>query len=256
MPSAVLTAGYAVALAAAAYLGTWVLAGAVLFGQAVLAAGWFRLLRAPGGGTGTGIAVAAALLADVAVARDVAAAGLEPLAGVLGLAVVAALCQQLLRAAPGSGRHRARGGRVVASLTATVSAVTVAVLPVGYLALGDVTRAGVAAAGAGRGVLAALVAGAAVVGLVYLVPAEPAVYLPAALAAAGSAGAVLGAATAVDSGQRGAFLAVAGGTLALVGRRVTEYGEPPVPAGRPAAVMLPLALGGPAAYLLGHFLVG
>ncbi len=262
MQPALLSAAFAGLLATAAYVHPWAFAAVLVFGQAVLAGGWFRLTGVPGAQEGTGIALGAALLADAVVLGRGGEETLEPVVAVLGLVVVAALFQQVMR--------RDDQGRVLASMTATASGAAVTVLPAGYLATWSVAGGLDAANGAGLGfgggaaggateaasaVIALVLAGAAVAGLVRLVPAPVSVQVTLALAGAGVAGAVLGAATATES-VAGGVLALAGGAAALVGRMVTEYGDPSGRASRSAGIMLPLALGGPAAYLLGHFLMG
>jgi hypothetical protein len=259
--AALLAAGYAALLVAAAYLHQLAFAGSLLAGQVALAAGWFRLVGAPGGGTGTCLAVAAALLADAALLLRRSAVDLQPLAAALGLAVLAGLLQQVLRA--GRGRDAA------ASMAATVTGATVTVLPAGYLGAYSLpaapvaaqTGAPVAAEEVTAAVLTAVLAGAAVANLVRLLPTAGELVLPTALAAAAGVGAAVGSGTVVADPGRGAVLATAGGGLALVAGMVNEYGDPsvrgsPVPAARWVGATLPLALGGPAAYLLGHFLVG
>jgi hypothetical protein len=245
--SAVLTAGAAVVLVAAAYLHLWIFAGVLAVGQAVLAAGWFTLVRGPGAAQGVPIAVAAALLADFAVLRQRADPSLAPLAVVLGLVLVAALFQQVVSPASRSG--------ATASMAATVSGGAVVLLPVAYPATWAL-QSGDLAAGPASAVVACVAGGAAVAALLGALPLADTVRILAALAAAGLAGGVLGRATAVGDPVDGAVLALAGGGLALVGRLVTEYGDSSAQASRSVVALLPLALGGPAAYLLGHFLMG
>ena len=112
-------------LAIAVYAGPVPLAGlsAIAFVQVVLVVGWFAVLDVPGGRGGASVAVLSALAADALLLTQTLRGDeidVLPVAATLGMAFLAAFVHQIAR----------RGGRpdVVASITATLTIATIAVL--------------------------------------------------------------------------------------------------------------------------------
>lgn len=112
------------ALAALSVFGVWPLAAGLLALQLLLVLGFLALVDAPAAGGGFIVAALAAVAADVVVLRSDGTVG--GLAGVVGLALVAALLHQLLR------RNRTR---VTESLADELVAVVLAVSVVPLVAL-------------------------------------------------------------------------------------------------------------------------
>jgi hypothetical protein len=204
--------------------------------QLLLVWTWFPALHVRGVLGGRLVTVAAAAAADVAVLGADDARPSAPLAAVLALALLAAFVVQLVR----------RDGRdgLTASLTATGTAATMAVLGSLWLALDTVRR--------GDAVLLVAVLALAAVVLADLLP------LPGWLRWSSGAVVALGASLAVARGSDlgvavtltvGAGAAVVAGLATLAARRV------PVP-----QPVLPAVLGAllvaPVAYLLARVLVG
>jgi len=236
-----LTVGLAGLLALASYAGPPVLLLALLLVQAVLVGGWYGFADVPGERGGVVVALGAAAGADaVLLLQDTDPPTLAPLAGVVGLVLVAALLHQLLR----------RDGRpeLTASLSATVALGGVVALGGGYLVARE-ARAGV-------GVLAAVLAGVAVGTVLAALPGPR--WLSGALSAAGGAavGGAVGSAADLVGAAAGAGLGLTGGALAGVAATMTSYAAGEPPARLAVAGTLPLVLGGSAAYVAGRLLVG
>lgn len=235
-----LTVGFAGLVALACYAGRPVLLLALLLVQAVLIGGWYGFANVPGERGGVVVALGAAAGADaVLLLQDTDPPSLAPLAGVVGLVLVAALLHQLLR----------RDGRpeLTASLSATVALGVVAALGGGYLVARE-ARAGV-------GVVVAVLAGVAVGTVLAALPGPR--WLTGALSVAG--GAAAGAAVAaveLVGAAAGAGLGLTGGALAGVAATMTSYAAGQPPARLAVAGTLPLVLGGSAAYVAGRLLVG
>lgn len=273
-----MVAGCCLLLAAAAGFGTGPLLVAVATAQLLLVAGWVRLL-APRGASGVlAVALSAALAADVlvALATDGDVSGL---AGVVGLALPAALLHQLVR----RGRDRA-----AESLAATAGAVVlvVAIAVLVPLAQGAAGRAAAAVAlvavavavllsrgadaalrpaavvpGTERGwpgLVVALAAGA-VVGAALAAPLD----LPAAgagdriampaLAVGAALGSVAAAlATAADLFVDLAVISSAGLRRRSGGPHVGSHGTWALP----VVALLPVAALGPGAYAVSRILLG
>jgi hypothetical protein len=278
--TAALITGFAALLALTGAAGVWLLVAAVLLVQLVFAYGWFRLLAVPDAGSGTAVAVAAGLAADVVLFADDrlraedADPSLAPTVGVLGLLFLAALLQQLVR----------RGGRpaLTQSMSATVAGGALAVLAAAWL---PALQSRAAFAG-----LAAGLAGAAVGGALMAAAGPRAVAMAAGAAGAAGVGAALGSVDDVVGALNGAALGLGSGVAAALAvaavsqglRRYTirpatwDPARPPAhdPAGArltaedpalPTAVKegapltagtLPLALAAPVTYALGRLLVG
>jgi hypothetical protein len=204
--------------------------------QLLLVWTWFPALQVRGVLGGRVVTVAAAVAADIAVVAADDARPSAPLAAVLALALLAAFVVQLLR----------RDGRegLTASLTATGTAATMAVLGSLWLALDTVRR--------GDAVLLVAVLALAAVVLADLLPLPgwlrwtvgAVVALGASLAVA--AGSDLGAGVAVTVG---AGAAVVAGLATLVARRLPAP-HPVLPA------VLAALLVAPVAYLLARVVVG
>lgn len=231
-----LTAGLAGVLALAAYAGAVVLVLAVGLVQGLLIAGWHRSLRVPGAVGGMVVAGAASAAADVLLWLRDDPRPLTPATGVLGLTVAGAFLHQLTRRPP---RHE-----LTASLTATISLAVLGVLTALYIAA-EGTRGG-----ASLVAVVALAAGAA--RLVDLLPLPALLRLPPGLLLAGAIGFLLGGVTTVDA-RPGLLLGLAAGAAAqAAGVLVRRTGA----ADLYTAGALPIAIGGPVAYVLGRILVG
>lgn len=237
---ALLTACFAVVLAAGALAGGAATVGSVVLLQVLTAAGWFRLHGMWPARQGILLAVLAALAADAAVLlADDRAFRVLPgvMAGVVGLVLV----QQLAR----------RDGRpeMMPALTATLSAAMLAVLDVLFVLAARVDGPGVRD---GAPVAVGAVAVAAAV-LCAALPLPGPVGAVLGLAAAAGVGVVVGSMTDLDSA---AVLGVGAGLLGLLGRRVAGYDHPSRFVHMTAGVALPLALAAPAVYLLGRMAIG
>jgi hypothetical protein len=236
-------------LAVAAYAGPVPLALAVAFVQVILVVGWFAVLDVPGGRGGTVVALLSALAADALLLTQTLRGDdvdLLPVAATLGMAFLAAFVHQIAR----------RGGRpdVVASITATLTIATIAVLASLLLpAAGD---------DGSPAVVVAVVAGAALVAVTAVL--RPLSWITAAAALVGAA--VVGAGVGVTSDAvglgAGAALATAAALLAVLGSTVARYAtvdvadapvEPVLRLAVPA--LLPVLLAAPVAYVLSRMLV-
>jgi hypothetical protein len=234
MPVAV-TAAMAAALALGAYAGSLVLLLAVVLTQAAVISGWHRSVDVPGLLGGAMLAGAAALTADILlVARD-DSRPLDPVAGVLGCAVLGGFVHQLAR--------RDSRVRLTASLTATLALVVLAVLGALYLAARETRGEAALVALVALAVLAARVADVA--------PLPPLHRGAAAVVAGGAVGLVVATVTDIAAGA-GLLLGLAAAVTATAAVQLVGG------AGRPAwlpAAALPLLLAAPVAYILGRLLV-
>lgn len=233
--AASVAAGLAVVLGLAAAGPVGVLVAAVALVQLLVVARWFAALDVSAAARGGAlVGAAAAIGADLAVALRDDRHALAPVTAALGLAMLAALLQQLVRR---DGRDR-----LTASLTATVVLAAVGALGSCYLGVQS-SRDGTAF------VVAGVVAAAAAV---------VATALPGPEALAGSLGVLAGAGTGVvagvlsDLGPRtgglvGLGCALAAGVTAAVARRAVRP-DPLVTAG------LPLLLTAPVAFVLARLL--
>ncbi len=256
--SAAGTVVLAVAVALSAFAGAVPLALAVLLVQAVLVLAWPRALALPAAVSTVVVAASAAAAADALLVRDVGSRPLEPVAGVLGLVLIAALLAQLARR---DGRER-----LVESLTATVTLGTLAVLPALYLTA-TTERVGAVA-------VALTVAGVAVGALPGAVPGPVSARLAAGVLLGAVAGALLAEPLSAATGDRsgigaldvpatdGGWLGGVGGFAGVVGAyggRLAPVTDRPVGGGRAAGLAttaaLPVALAAPAAYALGRILL-
>lgn len=247
----------------------------VLAAQVLLAVGLFAALDVPGAELGVPLVVAAALVGDIAMLADDSDPSLGPLAGVLGPAFGLAILAQL-------ARYNARA-KVTASLTATLTALTLALLGAALLAARGMPH------GQTVTMVTILAAGAATAVLMAPIPAAIAdlAAVPVAVALGTLAGQIAGDLRAWNN----VVLALAAGTLAVLGRRAAAYlaydrhaaVHPPAPDpgpdhGRAAArsarraaahearrsgeavlvvgSALPILLAAPTSYVLGRLLVG
>jgi len=259
----------------AASLGPGPLTAWVAALQALLLAGWFRLFRVPGVGHGIVVAGAAGAVADVLLLVRETEPPLEPVAWVLGPALLAALVAQLLR--------RPARDDVVTSMTATVTATLVVVGGVWLIpalrlgstvgtTLGSNTAPEAGAAAVAGGLVGAGVATAvAALGSARRasfegrsLSARIALGLLAGALAGWAAGELSPAAAAWNgAGALGSAAGSAAAALALAGQRLaTAPARDPGTAAADGAARalvaasLPLLLAGPPAYLLGRLLGG
>jgi hypothetical protein len=247
--AALLVFACAALLAIAAYAGPVPLALAVAFVQVVLIVGWFAVLDVPGGRGGTIVALLSALVADALLLAQTLRNGeadLLPVAVTLAFALLAAFVHQIAR----------RGGRpeVVASITATLTVATLAVLAA--LLLPAASEDGSPPA------VVAVVAGAALVPLAAVVRPLSWISAVAALVAAAVVGAGIGAISDAIGVVAGAALGSGAAVLALLGSTVARFitqdapDRPVKPVLRKAVpALLPLVVAAPAAYVLSRVLV-
>lgn len=238
---AVISAGVAAAIGALALPGRWPLVAGLFVAQLLLVAGWLRFLDAPAKPFGFALGGGCALAADLLLARhetDV----LGGLAGVVAIGLVVAIVFQL------GWRHRVR-------VTEVVSAQTSAVLLVSSAACFVAVRGGHRGRDATMAVLLALAAGALGGRLAGFALPRPALVpgrgLLGPIVWAGIGAAVGVAVLGADGAALGAATALAGG-LAEVG--VAELGS--TRRGLVVGALLPIAAGGPVAYLLSRVLLG
>ncbi|PJN36112.1 hypothetical protein CG747_35445 [Streptomyces sp. CB02959] len=228
---AALTALLALLLALAAPVAHLVLAVPVVLLQAVTAAGWFRLNGMWPARQGIALAFLGGLATDaglLATAREDA-----PLVaiGTLGVWCLLVLVLQL--------RNRSSADERMYALTAGLTSSALAVLASGHLAADP----------------DAVVVGATAVALATLARALP---LPGpvslVLGLLAGAGGGIAAGQLTGMGTTGALLGLAAGGCALIGLRVASYDYPSRFVHMTAGVALPLALAGPAVYVLGRAL--
>jgi hypothetical protein len=233
--AAFVAAGLAVVLGLAAAGPVGVLVAAVALVQLLVVARWFAALDVSAAARGGAvIGAAAAIGADLVVALRDDRRPLAPVSAVLGLAMLAALVQQLSRR---DGRDR-----LTASLSTTVSLAAVAALGSCYL--------GAQSSRDGSAFVVAAVAGAAAAVLAAALPGPEIVGAGAGLVAGVGAGAVVGLLS--DLGPRtgalvGLGCVVAAAVTAAVARRAVRP-DPLVTAG------LPLLLAAPVAFVLARLL--
>ncbi|HVA62011.1 MAG TPA: hypothetical protein VNG13_15950 [Mycobacteriales bacterium] len=250
----------ALALAGSSYLGRPALAVGVGVVQLLLTLAWFAVLDTPGSLGGL-VIVAAACSASDLLLLSTGGSGLGGLAGILGLALVAALAFQM---------QRRRRVRVAESLAGSMSAV--------LLGLAVATLIGLRAGRGGeQAVAAALLGGGA--GLLVArwtdIPfSHPRVVtggtrgwpgLLLGLAAGCGVGAGYGATVRLVGVSVGLRLGVVTAALALAADVAIDLGrgalagsghERQLAALTPVTVLLPLAIGCPAAYVAGRILLG
>ncbi len=234
--SAALTFALALAVAAGAYAGQVVLGVAVLATQAVLIWGWHRALDVPGATGGMVVGAAAALAADVLLLVRDDARPLSPVAGLLGVAMLAVLVHQLVR--------RPVRARLTPSLAATATLVVLAVLAALFIPAAD-TRGGEA-------LVAVTALAAALAAAAGLLPLAPVVLAGVATAGGALLGAVVAALTDPSVGPTlllGAASAAVAVSMAAFVRRVPRPDLTTVAA-------LPVVGVAPLGYVLGRILVG
>ena len=237
-----LTAGAALLLGGLA--GTAALVAVVLAVQALLVASAVSCL-VPSWRLGPVVVGAAAALGGTVAVLPGGERPLGRLAGVLGLSLVGAVLLELAR------RDRSR---VTAALTVSLSAATLGVAVASLVALRVLPdgRALVVVAGAA---LALAVPLRAVVGALAGVPAPVAAGVPVLVALA--AGALLGLRPGAPGPGGGLLLAAAVAVTALAAERlVARSALPPRWAVPLLAGLLPVAVAGPVAYLVGRAVAG
>lgn len=243
MSPALLTTGYAVLLLVAVQIGRPALAVVVALLQLVLAWGWSHLLALPPDRGRSIVILGTGLAADAAVLLlDDDEPSVGPLAGVIGLAVVASVARELFRR---DGRPR-----LTPSLATTTLGAVVAALAAGWLA----SRAAVAPTTVALVVLSATV-------LAVMLTATP---LPRTLVSmsAAAVGAGLGAAAGVAeldvavTRLGGAVLGLGAALVAVIAATFVRGTRPPRAAAMSAGAILPLCFAGAAAYVLGRIIVG
>jgi hypothetical protein len=222
------------AIALTGLAGSLPLALAVGLAQATLIATWHRALDVPGFLGGAVLCGLTALAVDLLLLRE-EARPLAPVTGVLALAMVGVLLHQLVR------RHR---DRVTASMTGTATLAVLTALTAMYVAALGTRGAGALVALVVLAVAAACVAGAA--------PVPPAVRGLLALAVGAAVGVAIGAGTTPGPGA-GLLLGLAAGATAALGTALVRHAAR---AEWLVAGALPVALGGPVAYVLGRIVVG
>ncbi len=237
-------------LAVAAYAGPVPLALAVAFVQIVVIVGWFAVFDVPGRRGGTIVAAAAAVVADgllLVEALRTDEPDIAPVAGTLGLAVLAAFVHQIAR----------RGGRpeVVASITATLTVTAVAVL-------GSLLLPAAGDGGSATAVVVVVVGAGVATALTQLARTTAWVTAGIGLVAGAAVGAGIGAMSDAVGVAAGAALGAVAAILALLGATVARFAlhdaskegvEPILRYAVPA--LLPLLLAAPAAYVVGRVLV-
>jgi hypothetical protein len=247
VPSALLAAFVAV-LALAAAVGRPLLGAGVAMVQVVFTLGGVRPAAVPAARAGAWLALVVSLGASVwTVLSD--PNEMWPVAVLLGPALVAAMAIQL-------GRHDGRQAMTM-SLTMTVAACALAVLPVAWLALRS-AEGGVHAVWLG-------LLGVGVVGLAELLPLPVAArrsvaILLAAAVAAGlvlMAGDVAAAVPAVGGVVVAAFAALSAViAVTAVDRLAVEAGGSTAAVLAPLRVTLPIVVAAPVSYALGRILIG
>jgi hypothetical protein len=240
----VAVAAVALALAAALVLGSAtapaVLLVAVVLAQGLVVAGWHRSLDVPDVRGGAVVGAAAALGCDLLVLVEAGDRPLSALPGLLAVAVLAALVQQLARR---DGRDR-----LTASLAATVSLTSFAGLGATYLAASD-GEDGLGLVSAAAVAAALVVAGDAARHRLGWPP------LLGTLVVAGAAALAALAVVALDGVAGGPAAAVAA-TAAVVAWAATVLVARTAAPDLGVTAGLPIVLAGPVAYVLGRLLVG
>jgi hypothetical protein len=233
--AASVAAALAVALGLAATGPVAVLAAAVGLLQVMVAFRWFAALEVDADArSGALVGAAAAIGADLAVTLRDDRDPMASVTAVLGLAMLAAMFQQLVR----------RGGRdrLTASLTATVSLVVVGTLGSCYLGA-QLSRDGAAFVTAGA-------AAAAVVVVAGALPGPEALGSATGLVAGGASGLVVGLLT--DLGARtGGIVGLGCAGVAVVTVAVARRAPEPDPV---ITAGLPLLLAAPVAFVLARLL--
>ena len=246
--TSVLSAALVAVLAIAAAVGRPLLGAGVAVVQVVFTLGGVRPAAVPAVRAGAWLALVVSVSASVwLVVGD--PSEMWPVAALLGPALVVAVMIQLIRR---DGRHA-----LTTSLTVTVAACALALLPVGWLAL----------RGAEGGVHAVWLGllGVGVVGLAELLPAPAALRRSLAVVFAGALAAAL---VSVADGVAAAVPAVGGvvvttfaaltavTAVAAVDRVGEELGDSTIDLLTPLRVTMPIAVAAPVTYVLGRVLVG
>lgn len=242
-----MTAGLVAVLAVAAVAGGPLLAAAVIIVQVVFTLGGVWSSSAHEARSAAWLALVVAAAASVWTVYE-GTSGMRPAAALLGPALVGAVAIQLLR----------RDGRpeLTRSLTLTVAACTLAVLPVAWVALREADD-GVYAVGLG-------LLGVGIVGLAEGVPLPVAIRRALAVLAAGglAAGVVLlvgpvaAEVPAVGAVVVATFAALTAVTALAAVDRIGVEAENRDAALLPVRISLPIVATAPVAYVLGRMLVG
>ncbi|MFG2194694.1 hypothetical protein [Streptomyces sp. NPDC048639] len=239
MRPALLTAALSALLGLSALVhgpfGPFVLAVPVVLLQALTAAGWYRLNGMWPARQGIALAFAGGLATDIALLATARQYAPTVALGTLGVWCLLVLVLQL--------RNHSSADERLYALTAGIASTAFTVLAAGHLAAVDVSSD-------------AVVIGAAAVAVAALTRAlslPPYVSPAAALIAAAGVGIVAGGATGIGGSTAALLGAVAGG-CALIGLRVASYEYPSRFVHMTAGVALPLAMAGPAVYVLGRAL--
>lgn len=240
MVAALLTAVTAGLVALGAVAGRLPLAAAVVFIQAILAVGWYRLAPVPARRGSLGLTLAAATAADVTLLAQGGAITVTPLATVLGFTLVATLIHEVLR--------RDGHAYVTASVAATTTGCTLVVLAATLLAE--------RAAPGGRAVLVTGMAAIAAAAVVGAIPMPPPLSVIAGTLAGLAAGAELGRMLDDLGFGRGLAMGAVAGLLAATAGYVVAAARSSRRAVLSAAVLLPIAFAAPSTYVLGRILVG
>ncbi len=246
--TSVLSTALVAVLAIAAALGRPLLGAGVAVVQVVFTLGGVRPAAVPAIRAGAWLALVVSVGASVWLVVG-GSSEMWPVAALLGPALVVAVMIQLIRR---DGRHA-----LTTSLTMTVAACALALLPVAWLAL----------RGAEGGVHAVWLGllGVGAVGLAELLPAPAALRRSLAVVFAGALAAAL---VAVADGVASTVPAVGGvvvttfvaltavAAVAAVDRVGEELGDSTVDLLTPLRVTMPIVVAAPVAYVLGRVLVG
>jgi hypothetical protein len=246
--ASVLSAALVAVLAIAAAVGRPLLGAGVAVVQVVFIYGGVRPAAVPAVRAGAWLALVVSVGASVWLVVD-DPSEMWPVAALLGPALVVAVMIQLLRR---DGRHA-----LTTSLTMTVAACALALLPVAWLALHG-AEGGVHAVWLG-------LLGVGVVGLAELLPTTAALRRSLAVVFAGALAAALftvtdGFATAVPAVGGvivTTFAALTAVTaVAAVDRVGEELGDSTIDLLTPLRVTMPIVVAAPVTYVLGRVLVG
>jgi hypothetical protein len=242
-----MTAGLVAVLAVTAAAGSPLLAAAVIVVQVLFTLGGVQSSSVHEARPAAWLALAAAVGASVWTVYE-GTPGMRPAAALLGPALLGAVAIQLLR----------RDGRpgLTASLTLTVAACALAILPVAWVAL-RAAESGVYAVGLG-------LLGVGIVGLAELMPLPVAVRRALAVLAAGGlaaglvlvVGAVAAAVPAVGAVVVATFTALTAVTALAAVDRIGAEAATPDAVPTQLRVSLPIVATAPVAYVLGRILVG
>ena len=254
-------AAIAALLAGASLVNQPTLALVVFLVQVVLSLGWLALIDAPASGGSFLVAAGAAIATDILVLVD-DSNDLAPLAGVLGLAMLAALAHQIARS---------QRVHVTESLASTLAIVVLVVSAAQLIALRGVEDGRDAVTTTLAAAAAAMVVGRVVDTVLPRPTLADAAHrgwigLGCALAAGAAAGAAVGNALDLPSTNAGALLGIAAAALASAADLAIDLGASELRAGRrdrrrvealaPVGILLPVAAVAPVAFLAGRSLLG